>query len=358
MDQLEREIQQNYIYARPAPNNPYAPASTAIPRYASPTPSGYFAPGRYPSPDIRIARSDASDRSSDISDVSPYAGRGYDYATGYRDPVNYASVQPGWGQPAPSSFQRSPSASAVPQSFQRSTSGSVAPQSFQRVPSGSAVPPNFQSFPEQYFSAPPSHISPSTSRNFHSIEDPSQHLNAPAYYGSRASNTSRSSNAANAPAQPFSPSQMQLVAFNNGRAVASDYDGPPEETRYTSPTSPQWSMDATRGTSGSQRSMSAASSQGMYPAADASPLSGYSDVTRSSGYAESCDDVASYGDYREYLPDSEEEREYMSDDVASNEGEYYSSGEEPEYGGEGDDIYSDASGGYSDSYDDESYGSD
>jgi hypothetical protein len=151
---------------------------------------------------------------------------------------------------------------------------------------------------------------------------------------------------------------MQLVAYNNSRAAASDYDGPPEEERYTSPTSQaQWSMDATRGTSGSQRSMSAASSQGMYPAADASPLSGYSDVTRSSGYAESYD-VASYGDYREYLPDSEEEREYMSDDVASNEGEYYSSGEEPEYGGEGDDIYSDASGGYSDSYDDESYGSD
>lgn len=326
MDQLEREIQQNYIYARPTPNNPYA-SPTAIPRYASPTPIGYFAPGRYPSPDIRIARSDASDRSSELSGISPYSGRGYDYSTGYRDPVNYGNVQPGWGQPAPSSFQRSPS--------------------------GSAVPQNFQSFPEQYFSAPPSRISPSTSRNFHSIEDPSQ--NAPAYYGSRASNTSRSSNAANTPAQPLSPSQMQLVAYNNGRAAASDYDGPPEEERYTSPTSPQWSMDATRGTSSSEISMSAASSQGMYSEAEASPLSGYSDVTQSSGYVESYD-VASYGDYRDYLPDSEEEPEYMSDDVASNEGEYYSSGEEPEYGGEGDDIYSD--GGYSDSYDNESYGSD
>ena len=148
------------------------------------------------------------------------------------------------------------------------------------------------------------------------------------------------------PAQTLSPSQMQLVAYNDGRPP-SDIDASDDE-HFIAPTSPQWSMDTNSRTAFSERSISEASSQGIY--------SEGSDVTRSSGYVESYD-VASYGDYRsDSHHDSEDERDYMSDDIASNEGEYYSSGDEPDYEGEGDDVYSD--GGYeSDSYYDGSYSS-
>lgn len=325
MDKLERDIQENYIYGRPSAGNPYA-SSAATPRHMSRSSSaGHY--GRYPMPDIRIARSDTSDRSFETSSVSPYSGRGHEY----REPPNvYATPQYGWHQPP-------------------------SQPSFTRSSGGTDIPQGYQDYSQQYYAPPPpSRISPSTSssRNSRASRDSQPQYSPPSsrYYGSRASSAAASSRSlANAPAQPFSPSQMQLVSYNNGARHDSDSDYQHDYSRQE--ISPQWPMEVTQGASVPERVMSDASSQGVY--SEDSALSGYSEVTRSSGYASY--DVAShegsFGGYR----DIEDDHDYMSDDVASNEGEYYSSSEEgPEYDEDsGDDVYSDEGSESYESYDDD-----
>ena len=157
-----------------------------------------------------------------------------------------------------------------------------------------------------------------------------------------------SRNPIDAPAQPFNPSQMQLVSYNHG--VHGDSDSDSQHDYYQQETLPQWSMEATQGTSVPERVMSDASSQGIY--SEDSGLSGYSEATRESGYAsyEVASREGSFGEYR----DSEDDPDYMSDDVASNEGEYYSSGEEQDYDGDSaDDVYSDEGSESYESYDDD-----
>lgn len=316
MDKLEREIQENYIYGRPAPShNPYASAAT--PRHMSKSSSGnYFPPGRYLTPDVRITRSDASDYSPEVYDASLYPGRGYEY----REPAIYhASRQSGWHGHQPSSSD------------------------FARLSNGS------QSYAQQYY-APPPPLSASSSTSWNNSRTAAMEQHPSEYYGSQASQAVASARTPLSPSTlQFSPSQMQLVSYDDGGRPAPRHDDSDDQHGYTSEEpSPHinWSMDATQGTAMSERVMSDASSQGVY--SEDSALSGYSDVTRSSGYAASYD-VASHGDYRGDYRDSEDDHDYMSDDVASNEGEYYSSGDEPEYDDDADDVYSDEG---SDSYDD------
>ncbi len=156
---------------------------------------------RYPMPDIRIARSDTSDRSFETSSPSPYSGRGYEY----REPTSvYATPQYGWHQPPPQ-------------------------PSFTRSPSGMGVPQDFQGYSQPYYASPPSRISPSTSssRDSRIARDPQPQYPPAAsrHYGSRTSSTAAGSRSPiDAPAQPFSPSQMQLVSYNNGVHGDSDSD--------------------------------------------------------------------------------------------------------------------------------------
>ncbi|KJA29723.1 hypothetical protein HYPSUDRAFT_196066 [Hypholoma sublateritium FD-334 SS-4] len=325
MDKLERDIQENYIYGRPTASNPYASAP-ASPRHMSRSSSASYH-GRYTMPDIRIARSDTSDRSFETSSASPYSGRGYEY----REPMNvYASPQYGWHQ-------------------------AQAQSNFSRSSSGAGIPQNFQDYSQRYYAAPPSsRISPSTSssRNSRIARDSQPQYSPPSsrHYGSRASSAAPSSRSlVDAPAQPFGLSQMQLVSYNNRVHHESDSDYQRGYSQQETP--PQWLMETAQEASVPERVMSDTSSQGVY--SENSALSGNSEVTRSSGYASY--DVAShegsFGNYR----DSEEDHDYMSDDVASNEGEYYSSSEEgPEYDGDSeDDVYSDEGSESYESYDDD-----
>ncbi|KAF8969336.1 hypothetical protein BDZ97DRAFT_237489 [Flammula alnicola] len=308
MDQLEREIQENYIYSRPghSSSNPYVSSSSLRhhPQVPGAPVGGYFTP-RYPPPGIRMARSNESETycSSQSSDASPWSG--------YREATDYSSGQ---------------------------------------YSSGSAIPQSPRNYPERYYAPSLSSSNPSH-RNSHSIEDsPLPAFQDASNYASRQASTS-ARGPADASSHPLSPSgQMQLVRYDDGHQIPSP-DDDPDDQHYASetihsPTSPQWSMNTTRGTTFSERSLSVASSQGIY--SEDSALSGYTGVA-SSGYVESYD-VASYDNYRgDYNHDSEDERDYMSDDIASDEGVYYSSSEGPDYEGDGDEVFSD--GGYSDSYD-------
>ncbi|KDR84031.1 hypothetical protein GALMADRAFT_133409 [Galerina marginata CBS 339.88] len=346
IDQHEREIQENYVYNRPAHSNPWIASST--PRhYPGTSPIGHLSPRLYP-PDIRMNRSNESDSSyaSSESSLAPWDSRnnGYGHGRAYRD--------------FPESPSHASKQSSRPDRFYASYSG------------GDEIPATFhqpsrtrsQNYSGQNY-APSISSSTSSYRNFNALEDSPKYSEVPYYYPNSVPPTSPRHTTS--PARTFSQSsQMQLTRYDG------DHEKPPREDHEnrdfyslppppppTSPktASPRWSITTTLGTGSDNLSVD---SSRATPSED-SATSGYTDAaSKSSGYVESYE-VQSHGhegyhqDYRD--PSIEVDQDYMSDGVASDEGVYYSSGEELEgevdeevYSDEGYSSYSEDDAGYSD----------
>ncbi|KAH9482498.1 hypothetical protein JR316_0004598 [Psilocybe cubensis] len=316
MDQLERDIQQNYIYNRRAPSNPWAPyLPSSRGGYTNP-PSGseYFQPR--PPADIRINRSNASDasQSSSGSEIARWPGRQeerYEYRTTEHGGYTGYSGRPDRHyhhhhreRPA-ASFHRP----SVPRSHSHSHSQS-------------------RSRPRDVY-APPITPHNSTYTRHYVLND----------------------NPAGFPEEPPNPlvNQQDSPRSNDGHRLLIDYGGsqthdlgadhdsiPPSSPNALTP---EWSMETTRGS----ENLSHNSSLGYH--SEDSGRSGYG-YGRSRGYIEPYSHDHSLEDgYHEYLDDGE--HGYASDGVASDEGVYYSSDEGP-YSDGG--AYSD--GGYSSYYSD------
>ncbi|PPQ79492.1 hypothetical protein CVT25_003374 [Psilocybe cyanescens] len=327
MDQLEREIQQNYIYNRSTPSNPWSPYPSSQGNYTVPAPGATYFQPRAPA-DIRINRSNASDasQSSSGSEMARWSNHQEEYGySGFtngglgghsgRPDRHYHHYHHHHHRGAPAATFHRPSAPQS-QSYSQSRSGDIY--------------------------APP--LTPFNSRHsrYHAPDD--NHMSLP----EEPSNSPQSPMHASQTSSP--PDHMLLIGYvgesRNHAPEDPDHDSvPPSSPKRLSP---GWSMATTRGS----ENLSNNSSQGYH--SEDSVLSGYSHID-SSGYVESYN-VHPQERYHGYVEDTE--HEYMSDGVASDEGVYYSSSEDPndEGGAYSDEGYSSFSDYYED--DDDFYGGD
>lgn len=324
MDQLEREIQQNYIYNQTTPSNPWVPYPTSSRGgYIDPSSGGGYYQPRAPA-DIRINRSNASDasQSSSGSEIARWPGRQEEYD--YHGPANggYSGHS---GRPDRSYYhhREAPAASFHTPSAPRSHSHS-------------------QGRSRNVYAPPLTPFNSSYSRYHTSDDNPAGFPEEP-------------------PIPSLSPGNMSPASDDHGHRLLIGYGGGGGESQThedadhdsippSSPNAlaPEWSMETTRGT----ENLSNNSSLGYHSGGLAH--SGYN-YERSSGSIESYNHEYSQEGYRDYLEDAE--HGYMSDGGASDEGVYYSSDEGPysEGGAYSDEGYSSFSDYYEDE-DDDFYG--
>ncbi|KAF5321639.1 hypothetical protein D9619_000573 [Psilocybe cf. subviscida] len=367
MDRLELDIQQNYIERQ---SSPYSHNFAAAPPPPSPsrhyfggprTSRHYHAP-QYPTPDVRIARSNDSGSSAGAPQLSREWSSGGGNGNGY-----------GYG---PSTGRRSHHRHTSSTSTSRSGwQVSDQPPPVLHRSSGWAeryVPPPPP--PQQYY-PPPLETSPSGrsmnssylggdgSESYYDPRQQSQQQQQYQQYRSPAPTASRisSRHSGDSRTQPMSPSQWQVSRVVNGRGETYEEDRDPDEEQqhyqdYRGPSSvasPNWSTVAARDDTSEGRQLSVASSPGMY--SEASLDSGY---TRSSGYAESfdaspySDEHPGYGSYGErdrvFHSGNDDRYPYHEAVRGPGNGELYAPEDEAEYVyGEEEEVYSDR-GGYSD----------
>ncbi|KAF8914250.1 hypothetical protein CPB84DRAFT_1758818 [Gymnopilus junonius] len=316
MDQLERELHENYVYGRPAYNTAPGPwlSASASRHYWGRHSSRGFQPSRPPYPQAVFCMNRSDDSNSQFSpdlSMAPWPDRvsGYEHGWLYRDfsgPSGHFNAQSGRQG--------------------RSINDSM-PES---------LPPASDRQPRR-------NNSPQISINYLHPDPQSQG-------GEAVGHSLQSRSPLNA---PLSPSRMQLVTYGADRDFPRRGDQADADCHDLSPRPPTssngflsgWSIATTRDTSSEIYSMDS------FQSSRSVDSTSYTDTASwSSGYAESYDVRSQkephYRDYREHDSDeSESDQDFMSDGVASDEGVYNSSSEAPEYDYEGDEIYSD--GGYS-----------